>query len=417
MAGAPAPPSPPPRWTPRGCARPSARTRRPRWTPPPRPAPCRVAPRSPSNPVARWSWPARRWPLRRPRPHRRRRRRAPAQAARRPAFAVSAARRGSAAAAAPRARPPALPRHGARLRPGRPVGPQRDVLHRRRAGVRRRRGGGRRRPPLGGGARAGPGAGRGVRELAGAARAAHRVEVVPAGLRGSRSTPAHRTAAGPHAGRPGHGLGPRVLDTELLCVRRPDGEWDGPRGVTFADWIRGRRPARPADHRGPRLPHLHPVPPVRPHGHLEVRYLDAQPGRRWALPAAVLAAAAVRPATRDRGSRARGGTVRAAAAGDAGCSARRRHGRLALTGCRGCSRRRGVRGPGRALERGVPRARPRRPRGPAPHPSARPSDPGLASGSPAGRSPPTTPADAGGHPPAPAGTPGPARPTPEEARA
>ena len=65
----------------------------------------------------------------------------------------------------------------------------------------------------------------------------------------------------------------------------------------------GHRPARPADHRGPRLPHLHPVPPVRPHGHLEVRYLDAQPGRRWALPAAVLAA--VLSDARDHGPGAR----------------------------------------------------------------------------------------------------------------
>ena len=47
---------------PRCCVPPSDRTHRPRSTPAPRPAHCREAPRSPSNPAARWSWPARRWP-------------------------------------------------------------------------------------------------------------------------------------------------------------------------------------------------------------------------------------------------------------------------------------------------------------------------------------------------------------------
>jgi glutamate--cysteine ligase len=31
-------------------------------------------------------------------------------------------------------------------------------------------------------------------------------------------------------------------------------------------------------------------PPVRPHGYLEVRYLDAQPGSDWVVPTALLAA-------------------------------------------------------------------------------------------------------------------------------
>jgi glutamate--cysteine ligase len=41
-------------------------------------------------------------------------------------------------------------------------------------------------------------------------------------------------------------------------------------------------------------------PPVRPHGHLEVRYVDAQPGRRWALPVAVLVALLSDTATIDQ---------------------------------------------------------------------------------------------------------------------
>ncbi|HYH29956.1 MAG TPA: ergothioneine biosynthesis glutamate--cysteine ligase EgtA [Pseudonocardia sp.] len=94
----------------------------------------------------------------------------------------------------------------------------------------------------------------------------------------------------------------RVLESPLLCVRRPGG-WSVPEGVTFADWVRGAP--------GTSLPgppttadldyHITTLfPPVRPHGHLEVRYVDAQPGRRWALPVAVLVALLSDPATTGR---------------------------------------------------------------------------------------------------------------------
>lgn len=100
----------------------------------------------------------------------------------------------------------------------------------------------------------------------------------------------------------------RVLDTPLLAVRRP-GAWLVPRGVTFADWVRGALPEPPTtadlDYHVTTL-----FPPVRPHGHLEVRYVDAQPGRRWALPVAVLVALLSDTATIDQ--------VRAACAPAAG---------------------------------------------------------------------------------------------------
>jgi glutamate--cysteine ligase len=84
-----------------------------------------------------------------------------------------------------------------------------------------------------------------------------------------------------------------VLDLPLLCVRRPGGDWLAPAGWSFADWLDGALagvlPDPPTtedlDY------HLTTVfPPVRPRGHLEVRYLDAQPQGRWPLPLAVLAA-------------------------------------------------------------------------------------------------------------------------------
>ncbi|WP_137725063.1 ergothioneine biosynthesis glutamate--cysteine ligase EgtA [Prescottella subtropica] len=91
-----------------------------------------------------------------------------------------------------------------------------------------------------------------------------------------------------------------VLDVPLLCVRRDGPCWDAPPGATFADWIDGRlddtigrRPTRAdLDY------HLTTVfPPVRAVGHLEVRYLDTQPGGRWRLPIAALAALLTAPDT------------------------------------------------------------------------------------------------------------------------
>ncbi|WP_063021515.1 ergothioneine biosynthesis glutamate--cysteine ligase EgtA [Nocardia niwae] len=90
-----------------------------------------------------------------------------------------------------------------------------------------------------------------------------------------------------------------ALDVPLLCVRRPDGAaergdgdgWSAPPGATFADWLSGalddevgRRPGL-----GDLDYHLTTLfPPVRASGHLEVRYLDAQPGDAWTVPVHVI---------------------------------------------------------------------------------------------------------------------------------
>ncbi|MGY1897992.1 ergothioneine biosynthesis glutamate--cysteine ligase EgtA [Nocardia gipuzkoensis] len=88
-----------------------------------------------------------------------------------------------------------------------------------------------------------------------------------------------------------------ALDVPLLCVRRPEGAaapgdghgegWFAPPGATFADWLSGalddevgRRPDI-----GDLDYHLTTLfPPVRASGHLEVRYIDAQPGDGWTVP-------------------------------------------------------------------------------------------------------------------------------------
>ncbi len=80
-----------------------------------------------------------------------------------------------------------------------------------------------------------------------------------------------------------------ALDVPLLCVRRggSDTDWTAPPGASFADWLCGalddevgRRPGlADLDY------HLTTIfPPVRASGHLEIRYLDAQPEDRWSVP-------------------------------------------------------------------------------------------------------------------------------------
>ncbi|MBF6427923.1 ergothioneine biosynthesis glutamate--cysteine ligase EgtA [Nocardia cyriacigeorgica] len=99
-----------------------------------------------------------------------------------------------------------------------------------------------------------------------------------------------------------------ALDAPLLCVRSREPEagsapadcsWAAPPGATFADWLSGalddeigRRPDRSdLDY------HLTTMfPPVRPSGHLEVRYLDAQPEQSWTVPIDVIDALMSTPA-------------------------------------------------------------------------------------------------------------------------
>jgi glutamate--cysteine ligase len=94
-----------------------------------------------------------------------------------------------------------------------------------------------------------------------------------------------------------------MMDTPLMVLRRPHGPWDAPEDLTFGDWVAGRGAAGLL---GPPTMadldyHLTTMfTPVRPHGYLEVRYLDAQPGPRWLHPVALLAALLDRPSTVDK---------------------------------------------------------------------------------------------------------------------
>jgi glutamate--cysteine ligase len=85
-----------------------------------------------------------------------------------------------------------------------------------------------------------------------------------------------------------------ALDAPLLLVRRDHGAWTAPAGVSFRQWLRlGRSvvPDRPPPTIDDLAYHLTTLfPQVRPRGHLEVRYIDAQPGQWWTVPPAVIAA-------------------------------------------------------------------------------------------------------------------------------
>jgi glutamate--cysteine ligase len=95
-----------------------------------------------------------------------------------------------------------------------------------------------------------------------------------------------------------------ALDAEVMCVPAAGTqEWTAPPGLTFRDWIRTGQPRPPTiqdlDY------HLTTLfPPVRPHGHLELRMIDAQPGEGWIVPAAVVTALTEDPAAADAAEQA-----------------------------------------------------------------------------------------------------------------
>ncbi|MFC4003446.1 glutamate-cysteine ligase family protein [Prauserella oleivorans] len=112
-----------------------------------------------------------------------------------------------------------------------------------------------------------------------------------------------RTTAAEVGADPAAAWSARVLDTPLMVLRRPEGTWDAPAGLTFADWIGRRGPAAglPPPTYDDLDYHLTTLfTPVRPHGYLEIRYLDAQPPGRWLHPVALLTALLRRPSTVDR---------------------------------------------------------------------------------------------------------------------
>ncbi|WP_052427973.1 ergothioneine biosynthesis glutamate--cysteine ligase EgtA [Actinopolyspora erythraea] len=102
-------------------------------------------------------------------------------------------------------------------------------------------------------------------------------------------TDPHRTRPAPVTSDPAGAWARHVLDAPIVCLRRDSGDWSAPNGISFAEWIGGSLGEAPTyedlDY------HLTTMfSPVRPRGYFEVRYVDAQHGDEWMLPAAALIA-------------------------------------------------------------------------------------------------------------------------------
>ncbi len=83
-----------------------------------------------------------------------------------------------------------------------------------------------------------------------------------------------------------------ALDAQLMLVRRDNGDWSAPRGLSFRDWVGGAwkdHPELAAPTLGDLDYHLTTLfPPVRARGAVELRYLDAQRGQHWRVLTAVV---------------------------------------------------------------------------------------------------------------------------------
>jgi glutamate--cysteine ligase len=88
---------------------------------------------------------------------------------------------------------------------------------------------------------------------------------------------------------PAQGWARLAMRAPVICFRHGGDRWIPPPGLTFGQWADGALDVRPTyDDLEYHLTTL--FPPVRPRGHLEVRYLDAQPGDDWMVPVVLLSA-------------------------------------------------------------------------------------------------------------------------------
>ena len=114
---------------------------------------------------------------------------------------------------------------------------------------------------------------------------------VSARLRSTLATAPPATFAPPRTADPVAQYARMALEAPLLCVRREQGPWTAPAGVRFADWVADPGPVGRPPTTEDLDYHLSTLfPPVRPHGYLEVRYLDAQAGDGWVTPVTLLTA-------------------------------------------------------------------------------------------------------------------------------
>lgn len=109
---------------------------------------------------------------------------------------------------------------------------------------------------------------------------------------------ASRTAA-PRGADPVEAWAQYALDARVLLVRRDPQPWVAAPGMTLREWVAGSTPwGRPTyDDLAYHLSTL--FPPVRPHGWLELRAIDALPDHLWPVAVAVVAALVEDPRAAD----------------------------------------------------------------------------------------------------------------------
>jgi glutamate--cysteine ligase len=126
----------------------------------------------------------------------------------------------------------------------------------------------------------------------------------PTGLRSTRADVWSRIDAGrtarPVGDNPVEAWTRYALDARVLLVRRENRPWVADPGMTFAEWVSGDTPhGRPTyDDLAYHLTTL--FPPVRPHGWLEVRSIDALADEHWPVAVAVTTALVEDPRAADR---------------------------------------------------------------------------------------------------------------------
>lgn len=82
-----------------------------------------------------------------------------------------------------------------------------------------------------------------------------------------------------------------ALDARVMVMRTAAGGWAGDPGMTFREWIGKGDPSGEPPGLDDLSYHLSTLfPPVRPRGWLELRMIDALPGRYWPVPVAVATA-------------------------------------------------------------------------------------------------------------------------------
>ncbi len=125
----------------------------------------------------------------------------------------------------------------------------------------------------------------------------------------SSRTDSSRTAV-PNTGDPIADYARWALDVPLLCIQGVDQNWEAPAGTTFAQWLDDPGVVGRAPTHGDLDYHLTTLfPQVRACGHLEIRYLDAQPDGQWVVPAAAFEALLSTPELVARATEIGGGTA------------------------------------------------------------------------------------------------------------